>query len=116
MLYPHCFMILELCCRTKLSQMKNSFENCIFRLKTADSVFMTFSKGCIEIAYLSLQNLGNFGPLKCKEIYSLDKLRRQADIIEHLITLAKAGSHVSDIHSGDYSSDFVFTSSFKQKN
>ena len=53
--------------------------------------------------HLSFQNLGNFGPLKCKEIYSLDKLKRQADIIEHLITLAKAGPHVADIHSGNYS-------------
>ena len=31
------------------------------------------------------QNLGRFGPLKCREIYSLDKLNRQADIVENLL-------------------------------
>jgi hypothetical protein len=46
-----------------------------------------------------LENLGNFGPLKCREIYSLDKLRRQADIIEQLSRLAKTGPQITDVHA-----------------
>ncbi|KAL5006333.1 hypothetical protein ScPMuIL_015139 [Solemya velum] len=45
-----------------------------------------------------LESLGNFGPLKCREIYALDRLKKQADMIESLIKIAKAGSEV-DIQS-----------------
>ncbi|CAH1786452.1 unnamed protein product [Owenia fusiformis] len=44
-----------------------------------------------------LENLGNFGPLKCKEIYSLDKLQRQSDIIESLIEIAQRGAHITNL-------------------
>ncbi|XP_055998054.1 rho family-interacting cell polarization regulator 2-like isoform X2 [Ostrea edulis] len=40
-----------------------------------------------------LESLGSFGPLKCREIYALDRLQKQADIIEHLIKI----SHSSDV-------------------
>ncbi|XP_053384673.1 rho family-interacting cell polarization regulator 2-like isoform X2 [Mercenaria mercenaria] len=45
-----------------------------------------------------LENLGAFGPLKCREIYALDKLQKQCTIVESLLKLAKAGPHV-DLHS-----------------
>ncbi|GAB1609684.1 rho family-interacting cell polarization regulator 2-like [Argonauta hians] len=45
-----------------------------------------------------IENLGSFGPLKCKEIYALDKLQKQSQILENLINLAKAGSEI-DLHS-----------------
>ncbi|XP_036363645.1 rho family-interacting cell polarization regulator 2 isoform X1 [Octopus sinensis] len=45
-----------------------------------------------------IENLGSFGPLKCKEIYALDKLQKQSQILENLIHLAKAGSEI-DLHS-----------------
>ncbi|ELT93088.1 hypothetical protein CAPTEDRAFT_185150 [Capitella teleta] len=44
-----------------------------------------------------LDNLGSFGPLKCKEIYSLDKLQKQAKIIDQLIRLALRSPNVSDL-------------------
>ena len=46
-----------------------------------------------------VQNLGTFGPLKCREIYALDKLQKQTDVIESLVTIAKSGSEL-DLHSG----------------
>ncbi|KAL3842257.1 hypothetical protein ACJMK2_020290 [Sinanodonta woodiana] len=46
-----------------------------------------------------LENLGVFGPLKCKEIYALDKLQKQADVIESLIKIAKSSSAESDLLS-----------------
>ncbi|XP_069133439.1 rho family-interacting cell polarization regulator 2-like isoform X1 [Argopecten irradians] len=39
-----------------------------------------------------LESLGNFGPLKCREIYALDKLQKQAEIIESLIKVASTGA------------------------
>ncbi|XP_052800054.1 rho family-interacting cell polarization regulator 2-like isoform X3 [Mya arenaria] len=45
-----------------------------------------------------LENLGAFGPLKCREIYALDKLEKQCGVIESLLNLAKAGPSV-DLHS-----------------
>ncbi|KAL4224801.1 Family with sequence similarity 65 member [Mactra antiquata] len=45
-----------------------------------------------------LENLGAFGPLKCREIYALDKLQKQCTIVENLLKLAKSGSQV-DLHS-----------------
>ena len=53
----------------------------------------------IFLAHL-FQNLGNFGPLKCKEIYSLDKLQNQAEIIEKLINIARQGPNVNDLQTG----------------
>ena len=47
-----------------------------------------------------LQNLGTYGPMKCKEIYSLDRLQTQADIIEKLIKIARAGSLIIDLQPG----------------
>lgn len=44
-----------------------------------------------------LEHLGQFGPLKCKEIYALAKLRRQADIIERLLEVAHAGPEVTNL-------------------
>lgn len=40
-----------------------------------------------------LESLGSFGPLKCREIYALDRLQKQADIIENLIKI----SHSSEL-------------------
>ena len=48
-----------------------------------------------------LQNLGAFGPLKCREIYALDKLQKQCKVIENLLKLAKAGPQV-ELHSGKF--------------
>lgn len=45
-----------------------------------------------------IENLGSFGPLKCKEIYALDKLEKQSQILDSLINLAKAGNDV-DLHA-----------------
>ncbi|XP_013409002.1 rho family-interacting cell polarization regulator 1 isoform X2 [Lingula anatina] len=42
-------------------------------------------------------NLGKFGPLKCRETYSLDHLQMQGKIIEKLLDIAKAGKHVANI-------------------
>ncbi|XP_064601476.1 rho family-interacting cell polarization regulator 1-like isoform X2 [Liolophura sinensis] len=41
-----------------------------------------------------LENLGSFGPLKCKEIYSVDKLQKQAVILEELVMIAKCSPTV----------------------
>ncbi|BFZ16049.1 hypothetical protein BsWGS_19088 [Bradybaena similaris] len=41
-----------------------------------------------------LQNLGNFGPLKCREFYALDYLQKQAVILDQLVEMAKAGNEV----------------------
>ncbi|KAK3102582.1 hypothetical protein FSP39_012348 [Pinctada imbricata] len=41
-----------------------------------------------------LESLGNFGPLKCREIYALDKLQKQADIVEHLVKISQSGAEV----------------------
>ena len=49
-----------------------------------------------------LQHLGHFGPLKCKEIYALAKLRRQADIIERLMDIARAGSEVTNLQQCEW--------------
>ena len=40
------------------------------------------------------QSLGNFGPLKCREIYALDKLQKQADIVEQLVKISQDGPEV----------------------
>ena len=57
-----------------------------------------------------MQNLGAFGPLKCREIYALDKLEKQSSIIEELLKLAKTASQV-DLHSGEYTCTlFIVTS------
>lgn len=45
-----------------------------------------------------IENLGSFGPLKCKEIYALDKLEKQSLVLDSLINLAKAGNDV-DLHA-----------------
>ncbi|KAH3887636.1 hypothetical protein DPMN_011654 [Dreissena polymorpha] len=42
-----------------------------------------------------LENLGAFGPLKCREIYALDKLQKQCAVVEGLLQLAKAGPSVN---------------------
>jgi len=47
------------------------------------------------------QNLGVFGPLKCREIYALDKLEKQCGVIEALLEIARAGATV-DLHEGDW--------------
>ena len=52
-----------------------------------------------------LQNLGNFGPLKCREFYALDKLQKQAKILENLMKIARVGSEV-DLHPGEKSGLF----------
>ena len=49
------------------------------------------------------QNLGQFGPLRCKEIYALDKLSRQANVIEHLIKTARMfPGQIRDLQAGMY--------------
>ncbi|BFZ04133.1 hypothetical protein BsWGS_07172 [Bradybaena similaris] len=45
-----------------------------------------------------LENLGNYGPLKCREFYALDRLQKQAQILEKLVEIAKAGTDV-DLHA-----------------
>uniref|UniRef100_A0A2C9L8V1 FAM65 N-terminal domain-containing protein n=1 Tax=Biomphalaria glabrata TaxID=6526 RepID=A0A2C9L8V1_BIOGL len=45
-----------------------------------------------------LENLGNFGPLKCREFYALERLQKQTQILEKLVEIAKAGPEV-DLHS-----------------
>ncbi|XP_050408049.1 rho family-interacting cell polarization regulator 2 isoform X2 [Patella vulgata] len=44
-----------------------------------------------------LESLGNFGPLKCREFYALDKLKTQSGIIAALLKIARAGPNV-DLH------------------
>lgn len=44
-----------------------------------------------------LENLGAFGPLKCREIYALDKIQKQSAIVEDLLKIARAGPSV-DLH------------------
>lgn len=44
-----------------------------------------------------LESLGSFGPLKCREIYALDRLQKQADIIEHLIKISQSSE--LDLHA-----------------
>ncbi|XP_064634122.1 rho family-interacting cell polarization regulator 1-like isoform X2 [Lineus longissimus] len=44
-----------------------------------------------------LDSLGGFGPLKCREIYALEKLKTQSDIIEDLVKIAKKGPSVRDL-------------------
>ncbi|CAG5115189.1 unnamed protein product [Candidula unifasciata] len=45
-----------------------------------------------------LENLGNYGPLKCREFYALDHLQKQAQVLEKLVEIAKAGTEV-DLHA-----------------
>lgn len=42
-----------------------------------------------------LESLGNFGPLKCREFYALEKLQRQGFILQRLLAIAKAGSDIN---------------------
>ncbi|CAG5126588.1 unnamed protein product, partial [Candidula unifasciata] len=42
-----------------------------------------------------LQNLGNFGPLRCREFYALDYLQKQAVILERLVKTAKSSQEVN---------------------
>ncbi|XP_063400417.1 rho family-interacting cell polarization regulator 2-like isoform X5 [Mytilus trossulus] len=41
-----------------------------------------------------LESLGVYGPLKCREIYALDRLQKQADIIDSLIKISENGSDI----------------------
>ncbi|CAC5400599.1 unnamed protein product [Mytilus coruscus] len=41
-----------------------------------------------------LESLGVYGPLKCREIYALDRLQNQADIIDSLIKISENGSDI----------------------
>lgn len=50
--------------------------------------------------FCDAKNLGNFGPLKCREFYALDHLQKQAQILEKLVELAKAGADV-DLNAGE---------------
>lgn len=45
-----------------------------------------------------LESLGTFGPLKCREIYALDRLQKQAEIIENLIQISTNGADI-DLHA-----------------
>ncbi|KAH9488901.1 hypothetical protein Btru_058632 [Bulinus truncatus] len=52
-----------------------------------------------DISALELfTNLGNYGPLKCREFYALDHLQKQTKILEKLVEIAKSGPEV-DLHS-----------------
>ncbi|KAK7479780.1 hypothetical protein BaRGS_00028960, partial [Batillaria attramentaria] len=42
-----------------------------------------------------LESLGNYGPLKCREFYALEKLQRQGFILQRLLAIAKAGSDIN---------------------
>ncbi|XP_076450883.1 rho family-interacting cell polarization regulator 2-like isoform X2 [Babylonia areolata] len=42
-----------------------------------------------------LESLGNFGPLKCREFYALEKLQRQGFILQRLLAIAKAGTDIN---------------------
>lgn len=35
-----------------------------------------------------------YGPLKCREIYAVDRLQKQADIIDRLIKISENGSEI----------------------
>lgn len=50
-----------------------------------------------HIAYCDwlLESLGNYGPLKCREFYALEKLQRQGFILQRLLAIAKAGSDIN---------------------
>ena len=41
-----------------------------------------------------LENLGNYGPLKCREFYALHRLQKQAVVLEKLLEMAKCGPEV----------------------
>ena len=45
------------------------------------------------------QNLGNYGPLKSREFHSLDRLQKQAVVLQQLLDVADAGPQV-DLHAG----------------
>lgn len=47
-----------------------------------------------------LQSLGNYGPLKCREFYALEKLQRQGFILQRLLEIAKAGADIN-LHGGE---------------
>ena len=55
---------------------------------------------CFFSPFLTSQHLGAFGPLKLKETIALDKLQKQAVIIEQLIVLAVSGIHVTSADEG----------------
>ncbi|XP_025086005.1 rho family-interacting cell polarization regulator 2-like isoform X3 [Pomacea canaliculata] len=42
-----------------------------------------------------LESLGNYGPLKCREFYALEKLQRQGFILQRLLEIAKAGADIN---------------------
>ena len=59
---------------------------------------------CLQL----LQSLGGRRVLKCKEAKTIDKLQRQADVIEHLIKTAKQNpGHVRDLQSGTLNGDVI---------
>lgn len=58
---------------------------------------MTTSQVEFNFVNFHLQSLGSFGPLKCREIYALDRLQKQADIIEHLIKISQSSE--LDLHA-----------------
>ena len=59
---------------------------------------------CLQL----LQSLGGRRVLKCKEAKTIDKLQRQADVIEHLIKTAKQNpGHVRDLQSGTLYDDVI---------
>jgi hypothetical protein len=62
-----------------------------------------------------LDSLGGFGPLKCREIYALDKLKTQSDIIEDLVKIARKGPNVRDLSEGwcDFSGWIAFLNDFQ---
>ncbi|XP_071497199.1 rho family-interacting cell polarization regulator 2-like isoform X1 [Diadema antillarum] len=65
----------------------------------SDSIDLTLTHHLMFIEYL-LSHLGAFGPLKLKETIALDKLQKQAVIIEQLIVLAVSGVHVASADEG----------------
>lgn len=58
---------------------------------------LTTSQVELNFVNFDLQSLGSFGPLKCREIYALDRLQKQADIIEHLIKISQSSE--LDLHA-----------------
>ena len=55
---------------------------------------------CLQL----LQVLGGRRVLKCKEAKTIDKLQRQADVIEHLVKIAKQnpGAQIRDLQAGTF--------------
>ena len=93
-MFKDCFLSLTqaiLCCTCAF---KHWFQICI-SIYVLFALWVVYSQKFLFV----FQNLGTFGPLKCREIYAIDKLQKQTDIIEGLVKIGKSGSEV-DLHSG----------------